>query len=52
MNIEEMRNNVGNLSQITANLGAGVTELEVIGYVLMQYKNDILDTTNMLVCIL
>ncbi|XP_056255668.1 dynein axonemal heavy chain 3 [Seriola aureovittata] len=30
MNIEEMKNNVGNLSQITANLEAAVTELEDI----------------------
>lgn len=28
-NIEDMKNNVGNLSQITANLEAAVTELEV-----------------------
>uniref|UniRef100_A0A4W6EEI5 Dynein axonemal heavy chain 7 n=1 Tax=Lates calcarifer TaxID=8187 RepID=A0A4W6EEI5_LATCA len=29
MNMDEMKNNVGNLSQITANLEAAVTELEV-----------------------
>lgn len=29
MNIEEMKNNVGNLNEITANLEAAVTELEV-----------------------
>lgn len=37
MNMEEMKNNVGNLSQITANLEAAVTELEV---------RDVSDTTN------
>lgn len=39
MNIEELRNNVGNLSQITANLEAGITELEVRGYILFHCKN-------------
>lgn len=30
MNMDEMKNNVGNLTQITANLEAALTELEVI----------------------
>lgn len=29
MNMEEMKNNVGNLTQITANLEGALTELEV-----------------------
>ena len=36
MNIEEMKNNVGNLNEITANLESAVTELEV---------RDVSDTT-------
>lgn len=38
MNIEELRNNVGNLSQITTNLEAAITELEARGYILLHCK--------------
>lgn len=48
MNIEMMRNNVGNLGQITANLEAALTELEV-STALQQHETKIhmLDTAHM-----
>lgn len=48
MNIEMMRNNVGNLGQITANLEAALTELEV-STALQQRETEIhvLDTAHM-----
>lgn len=48
MNIEELKNNVGNLSQITAQLEAAVTELEVRGCTLCSLcKIGVLVTTKM-----
>lgn len=38
MNMEEMKNNVGNLTQITANLEGALTELEVRDTALLQCK--------------
>lgn len=48
MNIEMMRNNVGNLGQITANLEAALTELEV-STALQHHETEIhvLDTAHM-----
>lgn len=48
MNMEMMKNNVGNLGQITANLEAALTELEV-STALQQRKTEIhvLDTAHM-----
>lgn len=54
MNMEELKNNVGNLSQITANLETAVTELEVRDTALLRCKTKVhvLDTTNTNVVIL
>lgn len=42
MNMEEMKNNVGNLTQITVKLEAALTELEVRVTALLQRRSKVL----------
>lgn len=42
MNMEEMKNNVGNLAQITVKLEAALTELEVRVTALLQRRSKVL----------